>query len=184
MSDFMQRLNELERRLANIFLLGTIIEADYDNALIKAKSGELETGWLNWITARASNDADWWAPEVGEQVVIMCPNGDPELGVVLPAIYQNKHPAPSNKPTIRKVTFEDGTTVHYDRQSHLLTIDVKGDVHINASGDTQVEASGNVQVKGKVVSLNGGSPCVTTAHICHFTGIPHGDGSTTVTAGK
>lgn len=153
MSDFMQRLNELERRLANVITIGNVTECDYDNALVKV-DGTFPTGWLNWITTRAGNDVDWWAPEIGEQVVVFSPNGDPELGVVLPAIYQNKHPAPDNKPTIRKVTFEDGTTVHYDRQSHLLTIDVKGNVSVKTTGNVDFNCDGNFKVNAARVDLN------------------------------
>ena len=118
MIEVLQRLNEIERLLANVILIGVIVEADYNNALVKAKAGKTETGWVPWITTRAGNDVDWWAPEVGEQVVIMSPNGNPELSVVLPAIFQNQHSAPDNKSTIKKTVFNDGAVIVYDRTQH------------------------------------------------------------------
>ncbi len=150
MSDVMRRLNELERRLANVILLGTIVEADYDNALIKAKSGELETGWLNWIGTRASNDVDWWAPEVGEQVVVMCPNGDPELGVVLPAIYQNKHPATDNKPTVRRVRFANGADFSYDREANALKIILPEGATTELVSGGGIAMTGDTTIAGKL----------------------------------
>ncbi len=154
LDNVLQRLAEVERSLANIFLIGTIIDADYANALLKVAAGQLETGWLAWITPRANQDIAWWAPEVGEQVVVMCPGGDPELGVVLPAIYQNKYPAPANKHTVSKVIFADGTSVQYDRESHLLTLDVKGSVSVKTTGNTEFNCQGKFKVTAARVDLN------------------------------
>ncbi|WP_462150879.1 phage baseplate assembly protein V [Pseudoalteromonas xiamenensis] len=55
---------------------------------------------------------------------------------------------------------------------------------VTVDGNAAVKVAGDVTVDGATIKLNGGSPCVTTAHICHFTGSPHGDGSSTVSAGK
>lgn len=45
-------------------------------------------------------------------------------------------------------------------------------------------AAKNITQDADTIKLNGGAAVVTCAHICHFTGAPHGDGSTTVTAGQ
>ena len=51
-------------------------------------------------------------------------------------------------------------------------------------GNLTETINGVKTVTAKQIKLNGGKGVVTCAHICHFTGAPHGDGSTTVTAGK
>ncbi|MFU1805984.1 hypothetical protein, partial [Enterococcus faecium] len=65
-----------------------------------------------------------------------------------------------------------------------LNIKTTKDIKVETSANAKVTASGNADVTAAKIGLNGGAPCVTTAHICHFTGNPHGDGSSTVTAGK
>ncbi len=157
--DILERLAELERRMANIVLTGTIIEADYSIARVRVKAGEIETGWLPWITQRASKDSDWWAPEVGEQVLLLCPNGSPELGVVQPAIYQTAHPAPESNENVRKAVFEDGTAISYDRTAHLLTINVAGGVgakfHLISEGDGEITSTGDLKLKGATITMEG-----------------------------
>ncbi|WP_440055497.1 phage baseplate assembly protein V [Pseudoalteromonas sp. T1lg65] len=64
------------------------------------------------------------------------------------------------------------------------TVLVAKDTTVNCDGNAAVTVAGDVTVDGASIALNGGSSCVTTAHVCHFTGSPHGDGSSTVTAGK
>ncbi len=142
--NMLQRLAEVERRLSNVFLIGTITDTDYDNALVKVAAGQIETGWLHWITARASHDVDYWVPETGEQVAVMCPGGDPELGVVLPAIYQNKFPATDNRPTVRRVRFADGADFSYDRQAHALKIILPD------GATTELMTTGGVSIVGDV----------------------------------
>lgn len=56
-----------------------------------------------------------------------------------------------------------------------MTMTITDDLHITAK---------NITEDADTIKLNGGSPVVTCAHICHFTGAPHGDGSSTVSAGK
>ena len=142
MDNVLRRLAELERRLANVFLLGTIIDSDYARARVQVKSGALTTGWLPWVTMRAGGDVDYWAPEVGEQVVVMSPGGDPELGVVLPALYQNSTPATDTRPNVRRVRFADGADFSYDRSSNELNIVLPD------GASTSIKSSGGLTITG------------------------------------
>jgi len=65
-----------------------------------------------------------------------------------------------------------------------LIVKVAGNARMEVGGDMTAEVAGTAKVNAKSIHHNDGSPVVTTAHICHFTGNPHGDGSSTVTAGK
>ena len=139
-------LAELDRRTANLIRLGTIEAADYAAARVRVRSGELLTGWLPWLTTRAGPDVSWWAPEVGEQVVLLSPSGEPASGVVLGAIYQQRYPAPESRETVHTTVYQDGTTVTYDREAHHLTVACVGDVTLIAQGD--------VSVRGRTIKLN------------------------------
>ena len=66
------------------------------DAKLKVKIGDITTDWLPWLTHRASNDTSWWAPEVGEQVIVLAPSGELHQAVIMPSIYQSAHPAIDN----------------------------------------------------------------------------------------
>lgn len=140
------RLTELERRLENMLRVGTIAEADYATARVRVKDGDMLTGWLPWFTHRASTDTTWWAPEVGEQVMVLSPSGDPAQGVVLPAIFQNAYPPPESRPSIRRVDFGDGCVCTYDREAKHF----EGQL----PGTARIECAGNLTAIGKIIHFN------------------------------
>lgn len=146
-SDLAYRVAELERRMNNLLRKGTVCEADYAVARVRVRSGDLITAWLPWFTRRASHDRDWWAPEVGEQVMLLSPCGDPAQGVVLPAIYQDAHSAPSADPDVHRVEFSDGAVIEYDRKVHVLSAIIPGDVVIEAEGDLEAVLGGMAKVE-------------------------------------
>lgn len=209
-------LVELSRRLENLIRVGVIAEADYTIARVRVtyatdeNNAPVNTNWLPWLTQRAGNDADWWPPEVGEQVLLICPSGDLAQGFVLPAVYQQNHPAPDSVATKRRINFADGSFFEYDRAAHKFTLTVNGgdcmlnttgnldaaiggDALINASGnldatvgaDAIISASGNVNVDGTAINLNQGTSggVVCQLHVCSLTGSPHPQGSATVLGG-
>ena len=61
--------------------------------------------------------------------------------------------------------------------------EVLGKMTMNITDDLRITAK-NITEDADTIKLNGGAAVVTCAHICHFTGAPHGDGSSTVSAGK
>ena len=140
----MRRLNELERRLANVILPATILEADYSRARVRAQAGELVTGWLPWVAGRAGGDSEWWAPQVGEQVLILSPYGQPEVGFVLPTIYQNRFPAPDDSPDRHATLYRDGATIKYDSAAHHL------EAVLPSGATARLAAPGGARIEGDV----------------------------------
>lgn len=187
-----KRVAELERKLETSSFKGKVIAADYTAKRVRVAKGDLKTGWLPWITGRAGNDQDWEAPEVGEQVLVVCEGGEADKGVAIPAIYSDAFDAPSNDPDVAVKTFKDGAKVEYNRKTHQFTLTIPGDVTVDASGNATVKAGKNVDVDAagiatvdaKKVHLNQGKGVVQGDCICQFTGKPHSDVSATVTAGK
>lgn len=201
------RIAELSRRLANVVRLGTVHSADYQSARVRVQYDETDEGepvitaWLPWVTTRAGNDRSWWAPEVGEQVVVLSPGGELVNGVVMPAIYQQDHTAPESDPNKHVTVYEDGTRIEYDREAHRLAVKVVGDMALDVDGDVSaavggdfaadvggdaaVKANGDVLVDGSSVVLNGGSAggVVCQKHVCAFTGSAHPQASGTVKVG-
>jgi len=153
MEELAYGLAEQVRQLNSVALKGTVEQTDYAMARVRVRSGDTLTGWIPWMTSRAGGDVDWSAPEIGEQVMVLCPSGDPANGVVLGAIYQTAHPANANKETIRRTTFDDGAVIEYDRENHALKVILpdNASVALSSSGGTMaVDLQGGITIKGDV----------------------------------
>jgi len=146
---------DLQNRLAKMILIGTVAQVDYDKARVKVKVGDWLTTWLPWLTNRASNDVNWQALEIDEQVMVFSPCGDTAQGVVLGSVYQQtQHQlvsdiAVEDRQNIHRIKYQDGTVIEYDRAKHKLKADVNGDVEMNVNGFDDSEAKGNLQVTVK-----------------------------------
>jgi len=143
MLELLQRLERLERQMHSIVLLGSIEQADYSNARVKVRIGDLVTGWLPWLTHRAGGDVSWHAPEIGEQVMVFSPSGELGNGVVLPALYQSAHPANGNNPDEDIHNYKDGAVIAYNRQTHHLS------AVLPAGASTELISS-TIHFKGKL----------------------------------
>jgi phage baseplate assembly protein V len=122
--------SETERVLANMIRVGVVSALDEENARVQVDVGGLTTSWLPWVTSRAGATRTWSAPRAGEQVMVLAPYGDTTQAVVLPAIYQDDHPAPANSQNVERVEFPDGTFVEYNSETNTLNIDVAGDAKV------------------------------------------------------
>lgn len=166
------------RRAANFIRYGVVAETDYRKAVIRLdlQDGELLTDWIPWITLRAGGDLVWWAPEVGEVMLVLSPSGELSNAVALPASFSNGN-QPGGRPTVQRAVFHDGTSVIYDREAHTYTIDVQtGDPGEWEQVDSDSEAvegmddppppptggivtinvpeTGTVIIKGGIIQLN------------------------------
>ncbi len=109
------KVTELERRFENIMRIGTISVVDYGSASARVQIGENLTALRPWFTQRAGGDRTWWAPEIGEQVMLFSPSGDFNQGVILPAIYSSAAPAPSSDPNVHREVYADGFVIEHNR---------------------------------------------------------------------
>jgi phage baseplate assembly protein V len=119
-----QDMTDAERRIANIVIMGRIAELDAAGARVRVTTGDITTGWLPFATVRAGQDRTWHAPEPGEQVVVVCPCGDTNQGVVVGSVYRDAHPAPGDTEETSRTVFKDGAVLEYDREQHKHLLDV------------------------------------------------------------
>lgn len=141
---------EFNRRLENLLMLGTVDSVDLSAARCRVKAGGLLTAAIPWLTLRAGNARTWWAPTIGEQVLLLSPGGDPSRGVALPALYSDAHPAPGNTDKLDLALYDDGAVISYDAVAHVLaaTLPAGGKVQVAAPGG--VEVTGDVTITGKL----------------------------------
>jgi phage baseplate assembly protein V len=147
---------ELIRRLSNVLREGKIEEADYEAAKVKVRfSDDLVSGWLRWISGRALEEVVWDAPEVGEQVLVLSPNGDLASGIVLPGLFSDAGLAPSANPDITRREHKDGAIEQYDRAAHRKTIELPDDGELLITiGSTIITAkNGSVEIDAASILL-------------------------------
>jgi len=132
-------LTEMNRALSNMIRVGNIRAVDVANARVRVAFGGCVSDWLPWGASRAGNRRDWTAPNVGEQVMVFCPFGDPTQAVVGPSIFQDDFSAPATSADQDTTVYPDGTTVDYNSATNTLTVTVAG--------------SGNVVINCKVATV-------------------------------
>lgn len=114
------QLASLARTLGNLIRLGNVSEVDLANARCRVTSGQNVTIWLPWLTARAGRTRSWWAPSVGEQVLLLAIGGDLNTAFVLPALFSDANPAPSSSADAVHLTFPDGAVIEYEPETGAL----------------------------------------------------------------
>ncbi len=174
---------ELQLRIENLLTIGVISATDHPNGLCRVTIDEIQTDWL-LVPQRVGNNYTQNNPvRIGTQVLLASVSGDLLQGVIIAMLPSEQLPTPSNEPHLDIIKFNDGTTLSYDSDSKQLDISAVNSINVTCK-NAQISASENVQVDAAKITLNKGASVVTTAHICAFSGKPHSDGSSTVTAGK
>lgn len=172
---------------------GTVSAVNHQAETCRVKTGDLETDWIRWLAFAAGTTRDWNPPTVGENVLLLCPGGDPASGVALCGIYAGNAPAPSHSPDTHTRAYPDGAVIEYDHAKHsllatlpeggavrltapasvnvttpLFTLDGNGKVTGNVDVDDNVGVAGNVTAKGQgkfasAIIGNGASGTFATA---------------------
>lgn len=115
-------IQELARALRNMIRTGVIVETDCDTGRCRVQTGGMYTDWLQWLTHRAGCSRTWWAPSLGEQVLILAVGGELDTAFVLPGIFSDDNPAPSASADAWHVAFPDGAVIEYEPQTSALTV--------------------------------------------------------------
>ncbi len=133
------QLNEIMRLLRNMIRTGVIVETDLEAGRCRVQTGGNTSDWLQWLTHRAGRSRTWWAPSIGEQVLILAVGGELDTAFVLPGIYSDDNPAPSASADACRVDFPDGAVIEYEPETSALiasgikTADVTASTSITAT---------------------------------------------------
>lgn len=141
------RVADLERRVASMMRVGTVAELDEGESLARVQVGELLLGWLPWAQRRMGDAREYWAPVVGEQVLVMSPGGDTRLGVITMSLASDAFPLPASSAAVHRVEYADGSAVEFDGGDGTFSVVAKGDVAVQADGDVTVDAGGSITAK-------------------------------------
>ncbi|MCW2479180.1 phage baseplate assembly protein V [Candidatus Symbiopectobacterium sp. NZEC135] len=126
-------LTEIQRLLRNLIRVGVVTHVNTRDALCRVQTGDMTTDWLNWLTRRAGRSRDWWAPSIGEQVLILSIGGELDTAFVLCGIYSDDNPAPSASADALHISFPDGAVIEYEPENGALTVSGIKTANVTAS---------------------------------------------------
>jgi phage baseplate assembly protein V len=110
--------------------------------------------WLPVGVRKAVGDLDYWLPDKGTQVACLMDERC-VAGVVLCALYSDVDLPPVSNPDLFYKKFKDGTVIQYDRATHKLFADVKGNIEVKATGTLTAGITGNSTITTPTCTLNG-----------------------------
>lgn len=152
-----------QKLVGDTLRLGTIETVDLAQATCTVRMGEIVTGDVPWLAPRAGATCIWSPPSIGEQCLLLCPDGDDAGGIVLPGLFSDANPAPSTDP-IDLIAFTDGAVLSYDPGAHALearlpagaTVTIIADGGFTLTGDINLAGNmtmtGNLDVRGDIGS--------------------------------
>jgi phage baseplate assembly protein V len=168
--------------------IGTICEVDKENrSLAKAMICGRTTDLLPVMQNANSFKRSFSPIRIGEQVLVLSPNGDANGGIILRGIFNTSCKEPTGASDTTEVTeYEDGTIISYDTLSKELKVDSSDKITIicksaTVNADTvsitatttntgDVSIIGNLTVTGAIagsggLSVSGGTGANVTGNI-------------------
>jgi phage baseplate assembly protein V len=181
-------LADLSRRLESLIRLGTIAEVDLTAPRVRVDTGGLTTHWLPWLECRAGTTRTWNPPTVGEQVVLLCPSGEPATGIVLGALNSDDIPAPDSSADTHVTLYPDGARIRYNHASGALEATGIKTAMVQASQKVTVdvpetEITGNVTIDGNLLVKGTGTITKLLTYLAGLSGNGTGAGGGTVIRG-
>ncbi|WP_092550697.1 phage baseplate assembly protein V [Xenorhabdus koppenhoeferi] len=147
------QLTEITRLLRNLIRIGVVSEVDTTKGMCRVTSGGLKTNWIHWLTSRAGHSRTWWAPSIGEQVLLLSIGGELTTAFVLPAIFSNEFPVPSTSPEATHIQFPDGAMMEYEPLSGALTVRHIKTAKIEALESIEIHAGKEIKLKAPKIGL-------------------------------
>lgn len=133
--------------------VGVVASVDLATARVTVLYGdpdgeEVESPPLRWLMPRSGDTRIWSPPSIGEQGLILAPEGDIAGAVFLPGLTRDSFP-PAGSTSEEVMLFADGARIAYDPDGHVLTAELPGGATANITAD-QVNITGNIAIDGDV----------------------------------
>jgi phage baseplate assembly protein V len=137
---------DLPRLIGDLIREGVVIARA--GALCRVRIGDIESGDIPWLAGRAGKATIWSPPSIGEQVAVLCGEGDLARAIVLPGLFSDAHPAPADDESFH-VAFDDGCWIGYDPAKGTAMV-VLGDGTRFAVAPGKVRIDADLEVTGTV----------------------------------
>lgn len=158
-------ITEIDRRVANMVMIGTVSKVDHEKHRYRVKSGELESDWIPFAATRSKGTRVYESLEEGEQVVMVSPSGDTAQAVIMGTVSKEADQA-GTKGNEHRTIYPDGTVVEFDHDAKSFRIAVAsggsfalsigGGVSLVANGgELTIEAPGGIALNSATLTHNG-----------------------------
>ncbi|PZR37183.1 phage baseplate assembly protein V [Caulobacter segnis] len=138
---------ETDRRLGDLLRYGTVCEVAGAHCRVKLDEG-FETDWIKMPMIRAGSIRIWAPFANGEEVSLVCPDGDIAAATIHASHASDDYPAPLD-PAQTRIDWADGSWIGYDPGAGDFTVQlVAGAVRLVAPGGLAIDA--DVEVRGKL----------------------------------
>ncbi len=143
------------QELLNIIKYGTVTEIKADTAQVKVafkESGDVVSYYMPVLQSFAGKNNAYIMPSVDDTVVcLISPRG--EAGVVVGSIYTG-----INKPLISdenkyNITFEDESSIEYDKKESILKADIKGSAEIIIDKSITITITEDKEISAKNIKI-------------------------------
>ena len=112
---------------------GMVISTHPENCTVRVQFSDMDdfiSGELQILQNKTLQDKYYFMYDIGESVLCVLMNNG---GYVLGSVYNKVDRTVIAGQDVSGVVFSDGTEVKYDRESHVLTLDVKGNVEVSCN---------------------------------------------------
>lgn len=155
-------ITDLQRRLSNSVIVGSISKVDHKQGRYRVKAGALESDWLPMATPRAGKTSVYSSYEEGEQVIIASPSGDLSQAVILGAIATERTQA-GDKGNTHVTKYPDGSVIAYDHDTHSYSMQIAegGGFALSIGGGVSLVATGGKLIINAPGGIETVSPTLT-----------------------
>ena len=122
---------ELQRKLAGMIQITTITSVDHAAKKLRVRLGAGESAELPWPAIAGRNFVVWRPLRVGQQLILLSPNGDPAQGVVIGELYSQTIDPPSTDEAVDLILFNNGNKLEHNIGTGEIHITAKGNVIVN-----------------------------------------------------
>ena len=127
-------------KIGDLIRIGLVLSVDLSAGLAVVQIGDITSPPCPWLEL-AGQFRTWMPPSEGEQVLLLCPEGDIAGGVILRGLFSSSFPPPASD------------SDHHFEGPDGLTIKLTGNgVEIVAPGNVQI--TGDVKVAGKITATD------------------------------
>ena len=135
--------------IAGLVRIGTVASVDLAAARCVVRYGDPEddapaqTSPIRWLAPRAGLTRIWSPPSVGEQVLLLSPDGQVGAAVAVMGLVQDAFP-PLGSTTAEMIEFADGARITYDAEAGELK------AILPAGATAEIDAPGGITLRGNV----------------------------------
>ena len=135
--------------IAGLVRIGTVASVDLAAARCVVRYGDPEddapaqTSPIRWLAPRAGLTRIWSPPSVGEQVLLLSPDGQVGAAIAVMGLVQDAFP-PLGSTTAEIIEFADGARITYDAEAGELK------AILPAGATAEIDAPGGITLRGNV----------------------------------